>query len=72
MKEQVLSTLGFKKGKLSTEAETASKSFEQSISSYLRQSVDWYDIKPLTQVRSYIYFLIVVTALLRLDNFSQH
>lgn len=53
MKEQALSVLGFKKGKLlDSNAEEAFKSMEQSISIYLRQSVDWFDIKPLTQVKT--------------------
>ncbi|XP_067934204.1 uncharacterized protein [Watersipora subatra] len=49
LKEQVLSTLCCKKEKVANETESATRSLEQSVSSYLRQSVDWFDIKPLTQ-----------------------
>ena len=53
LRERVLSSLGIKRDKSqspSSEVQTANKAVEASVSAYLRQSVEWFDLKPLTQV----------------------
>jgi len=54
-----LADVGITRNETKPEAMSASKTLEEAVSLYLKQSVDWYNLSQLTQVEYIILYVIL-------------